>query len=511
MEICFTGVPKNKFVEINYPVFQNVIKFFEVSFLKVMPMGRIIMPNEIIREHYNKFTAEREKWLNRNRYYYKSKERFYQFLIPRSKRVLVIGCETGDLLASLKPSYGVGIDISEKMIDIARQKHKDYKFYTMDAQEKLPDEKFDYVVICGMVGELEDVQTFFNTLKTAGDEFTCYILDHYNALWEPLLKFGEAIKLRMPTPFQNWLQIDQISNLLDLCGFDILKTYRCFLFPFYIPVLSFFINSILINVPFLNRLSLLRYVVAKKVCTETHNYGISVVIPCRNEESNIKHVAERIPDMGRHVEIIFVDNGSTDHTADEIKKTIKDNPNRDIKLYVQPKIGKKNALIEGFDRAQQEVLMILDADLTVMPGDLEKFFNVINCGKAEFVNGSRMVYPQERQSMRYLNIIGNYIFGRIFSWVLKFSLTDTLCGTKGFLKKYWPEIKENEITSRGSLDKWGDFDLLFAAASFNLKMAEIPVRYKRRVYERSKMQHFRHGFKLLIMTFIAIKRFRINC
>ena len=467
------------------------------------------MPNEIIKQQYNRFSSQRGKWLKKNWYYYKVKEKIYRFMVPESKRVLVIGCENGDFLASLKPSYGIGVDISDKMINIARQRHPEYKFHCMDAQEQLPDEKFDYVIAFGMLGELNDVQKFFDNLKSAGDEFTRYIIDYYNSLWEPLLKLGEIIRCKMPISRQNWLQTGQINCLLDLSGFEVIKMRRQLLFPFYIPFLSFFINSIVINFPFVNRLSLMRLIITKKKSRETKKYGVSVIIPCRNEEGNVMEVVKKMPEMGTHTEIIFVDNGSTDRTADEINKAIGEYPQKDIKLYSQPKAGKKNAVIEGFDRAEQEVLMILDADLSTGPEDLVKFFNVVAEGKAEFVNGTRMVYPQQKEAMRYLNMLGNYLFGRIFSLILDFPLTDTLCGSKAILKRYWPDIKKSEIIGRKSLDQWGDFDLLFGAAFWNLKMVELPIRYKPRRCGLSKMKRFRNGSQLLLMSFSSFKRFKI--
>ena len=399
---------------------------------------------------------------NRNNLQYKTEEKFYRFTIPRSKRILVIGCGDGDLLASMEPSYGVGVDTDNRAIDAAQRDHPEYKFYAMDTGRELPFGKFDYVIVRGTADKINDPRILFNNLKAAGDEFTCYVISHYPGI------FGLD-------------RTDSVCDLLKLCGLETIKV---------------------------RGQRSLRFIFAKRDCPGIRDYGASVIVPCRNEEGNIMEAAKRIPVMGKHTEIIFVDNGSTDHTADEVRKAIKEYPQKDIKLYFQPEAGKKNAVAEGFDRASQEVLMILDADLSTAPEELVKFFGVVASGKAEFVNGTRMVYPRQKGAMRYLNALGNRAFARIFSYILDFPLTDTLCGVKVLLKRFWPDIKRSEISERKSLDRWGDFDLLFGAASWNLKMAEIPVHYMARIRGESKMGRFTYGFQLLRMSFISFKRFK---
>jgi glycosyltransferase involved in cell wall biosynthesis len=171
------------------------------------------------------------------------------------------------------------------------------------------------------------------------------------------------------------------------------------------------------------------------------NHTVSVIVPCRNEVGNVAAAVERIPDLGSHTEIIFCDDKSTDGTADEVRRLQQLYPDRDIKLYGGPGISKALNVRTGFDHARGDILMILDADLTTMPEELRYFYDVITSGKAEFVHGSRFVFPMEGEAMRPLNIAGNRFFSGIFPFLLGQRITDTLCGTKALWRLHWPAIR----------------------------------------------------------------------
>jgi glycosyltransferase involved in cell wall biosynthesis len=234
---------------------------------------------------------------------------------------------------------------------------------------------------------------------------------------------------------------------------------------------------------------------------------VSVIIPCRNERGNIDGAVRRLPSLGAHTEVIFVEGHSRDGTLEECHRVKAAYPERTISVLVQDGMGKGDAVRRGFAEAQGDVLMILDADLSVPPEELTKFFEAIVEGKGEFINGSRMVYPMERDAMRFLNYLGNKFFSRAFTYVLEQRLRDTLCGTKVL----WREDYEKIAAGRayfGEFDPFGDFDLLFGAAKLNLKIVEIPIHYRDRTYGTTQISRFRHGWLLLKMTVYAMRRIK---
>jgi glycosyltransferase involved in cell wall biosynthesis len=226
------------------------------------------------------------------------------------------------------------------------------------------------------------------------------------------------------------------------------------------------------------------------------------VIPCRNEKGNIEAAIQRLPNFGNHQEIIFVDGHSTDGTVEEIQRVIDTYRDRTIRFLAQDGQGKGDAVRKGFAAATGDILMILDADLTVPPEDLPKFYDAIVCGKGEFINGCRLVYPMEGQAMRFLNLLGNKFFSVAFSWLLNQPLKDTLCGTKVMFREDYLKLAANRHYF-GDFDPFGDFDLILGASKLNLKILEVPIRYRDRTYGSTKISRFQHGWLLLKMTFFA--------
>ena len=354
-------------------------------------------------------------------------------------------------------------------------------------------EKYDYVLFSDLVGHLTDVQKSFLELQKVSHSQTKVLLTYYNYLWGPVL----------PSSVQNWLSPADIENLLYLSGFEVVKKGEELLLPVYIPLLSTLVNHYLARLPLLRRFCLVNYFIARPIPKEGREYTVSVVIPARNEKGNVEAAVRRIPQLGRHTEIIFVEGGSADGTAEEIQRVIEKYPEKDIKFFRQPGRGKKDAVWEGFRHASGEVFMILDADLTVRPEDLSKFYDAIASGRGEFINGSRLVYPLERDSMRLLNILANKFFGLAFSWILGQRIKDTLCGTKVFFRKDYEKIMAGRKYF-GEFDPFGDFDLLFGAAKLGLKIVDLPVRYQARAYGETQISRWRHGWLLLKMTFFGL-------
>jgi SAM-dependent methyltransferase len=463
-----------------------------------------------LKEHFDAIASLRPKFKSRARYYYKSLENLMGFIIPRGKRVIEIGCGTGELLAAMEPSDGVGVDISGKMLDIARHKFPPLRFVEADAHQLDVDGTFDYVIMSDLVGNLEDVQLCFEQLHKITEPRSRVIVTHYNKLWYPVVSLAEWLGVKSSAGIQNWLSIGDLAGIMNLAGFEVVTSGRRFLCPYDIPLVGWFCNRILANLPLFNRLCLVQYIVARPKPVGSRGskeYSVSVIVPTLNEAGNMEGAVTRVPDMGSHVEMIFIDGHSTDGTVEKIHELMKLYPQRDIKFAYQSGKGKADAVFKGFDMATGEVLMILDSDLTAPPEDLPKFYDAIASGTGEFVNGCRLIYPMEDEAMRTLNYFANHTFGMIFTWLLGQRIKDTLCGTKVLLRKDYEQIKKNRKFF-GDFDPFGDFDLLFGAAKLNMKIVDIPVRYRNRVYGDIKIARFRHGLLLLRMCVFAARKIK---
>lgn len=464
-----------------------------------------------VKEHFNKFADKRDYWKKKSQYYHFLIENFYKFIIPKQKRVLEIGCGTGDLLKSIEPSYGVGIDIAENLIKIAKKKHSRFHFLQMDAQHINITEKFDYIILSDVIGNLEDIEKTFDELHKIANENTRVIINYYNTFWEPVLYLIERIGLKMPQPTQNWLSQHDIENLLSLANFEVVKKGAFILLPIKIPLISDFINKFIARLPIIKHLCLIQYSVSRQMPSiySDLDYSVSLIIPARNEAGNIEPIIRQIPNLGTKMEYIFIEGHSKDNTKEEIKRVVeKYKGKKEIYLVDQKNgVGKADAVRRGFNIAKNEICIIFDADLTVAPTDLPKFYNAVRTRKGELVQGSRLVYPMESQAMRFLNILGNKFFSLAFTWLLDQPIKDTLCGTKALFRENYERIRKNRYYF-GDFDPFGDYDLIFGSSKLNLKIIEIPIRYRARSYGKSNISRFTHGWLLLRMTLIAAKKLK---
>jgi SAM-dependent methyltransferase len=463
---------------------------------------------------WNKENSEAEgdllKWHRRNSYYYGWLERIYKFVVRPGSRVLHVGCDCGDLLAAVQPGYGVGIDGNEKAIALAKKRFPHLNFITAAPEEFQINGKFDYVLICNSLGDWQDIQQVLEKIRPLTDENTRIVVTYYNYLWEWVLRLGSSLGIRKPYPHQNWLPPQDISNLLNLANFNVIRTDSFVLFPKNIWLISSLFNYCLSLLPGFRAFNMVNLIIARPTAQpkQDKDLSVSVIAPCRNERGNIEDAIKRIPDMGRETEIIFIDGNSTDGTAEEVEAQIKKHPERKIRLIHQGTgKGKGDAVRKGFAAATGDVLVIQDTDLTAPPEDLPKFFAAIRDGKGEYINGSRLVYPMEKEAMRFLNLLANKFFGALFSWLLGQRFRDTLCGTKMIRKSDYEIIAANR-SYFGEFDPFGDFDLIFGAVKQNLKVIEVPVRYRARTYGETNISRFRHGWLLLKMSWIAFKKIK---
>lgn len=467
--------------------------------------------NDIIQDHFDKMASLRLAWKKKNEYYHSQIERLYKFIIPPRKKVLEIGAGTGELLASVNPSLGVGIDISEGMVKIAQKKFPEYSFITAKAEDIPLNEEFEYVILSDLIGNLEDVQKAFEELHKISTQESRIIITYYNYLWEPAIAFAERFGLKMTQPVQNWLTQKDIENLLYLSNLDIIKKGTYLLFPFSIPLISQFLNKYLVRLPIIRSLALVQYFVVRQRPNlySDKEYSISLVIPARNEEGNIERIVTEIPKLGKSTELVFVEGNSKDNTREKILQIIDKYKNKKNILFVDQKegIGKADAVRKGIIKASGDIIIIFDADITVSCDQISKFYHCLRLKKGELIQGSRLVYPMEKQAMGFLNVLGNKFFSLAFTWLLDQPIKDTLCGTKALFRNDYEKIAKMR-SYFGDFDPFGDFHLIFGASKLNLKIIEIPVRYKARTYGTTNISRFKHGLLLLKMTFFAARKIK---
>ena len=468
------------------------------------------------KEYFTKHSDNWVKYRKKRAYYWDSITKYCNYFIHQNSSVLEVGCGTGELLASVKSENRTGIDFCEPLIEKAKSTYPDIHFELMDAENITLKDKYDVIILSNLIGVLEDVEHVFKELNRVSHEKTRIIVTYYNRLWEPVIKLAETLRLKRKTPSQNWLSTHDISNLLYLAGFETYKHNRSMFIPYRIPLLSSFFNKFLSRLPLLNAFSLNQFVFARPFPTKLTKeemktkYSVSVVIPARNESGNIEEAINRVPQMGSFTEIIFVEGNSTDNTWDTIQEMYeKYKDKRPLQIMQQDGKGKGDAVRKGYSAAKGDILMILDADLTVAPEDLPKFYNAITSGKGEFINGVRLVYPMEKNAMRPLNTLGNYFFSSMFSWMLEMPVKDSLCGTKVMFRTDYIKLAENR-NFFGDFDPFGDFDLLFGAFKLNLKIIDLPIRYHERKYGDTNISRFRHGVILLRMVMFAAGKIKFR-
>jgi SAM-dependent methyltransferase len=456
--------------------------------------------------------GERRRWIEQHRFYYAEDWNYLRFLIPAGKRVLDLGCGAGDLLNALQPHEGIGIDFSPAMIERAKATHPHLKFMCGDV-EKIDEIKslegtFDFIVISDTIGALDDCLETFRALHRFCAPHTRIIAAYHSRFWEPIFFLYARIAGRPSDPPQNWLSAQDIANIFYLSDFDVIKQEWRILSPFRLFGIGRLINRFIAPLPLIRKLCLRSYVIGRPQPREKReSASTTVVVPCRNERGNIEPALKRMPQFCPDIEVLFVEGGSKDGTWEEIQRVIRLYPQFNVKAFRQDGVGKGDAVRKGFAEASRDILMILDADLTTPPEDLPKFYEALALDKGEFINGSRMVYPMEKQAMRFLNLLANYIFALLFTYLLNQRYTDTLCGTKAIWRRDYEELSANRYYF-GDFDPFGDFDLIFGVSKLNLKTAEVPIRYAAREYGETNISRFRHGLLLFRMAGFAFMKLK---
>ena len=481
--------------------------------------------------------AQRAAWKRRAAHYHATLSNICRRYVPPQGRVMELGCNTGDLLASLEPSLGVGLDISRRSLAVARSRYPRLHFVEGDAQAVPFDAPWDTIILADTLGYVDDVWQTLRSAHEAAMPDTQVIIINHNFVWRPALAFAEKVGLKMPVGLENWLGTPDIENLLRLTHFEAVERGQAMVSPIRLPLVGAWLDEVA-DRSLLRHLALVLYWVLRPLPRpQPKPLSCSVIVPCRNEAGNIEACVERVPAMGTHTELIFVDGASTDGTRERIREQMDQHrghkeivlidqlPRNDIAQIddtqdpllsaseqIPPdlmlSLGKGDAVRKGFAAAQGDVLMILDADLTVPPEELPKFYLGVAEGIAEFINGSRLVYPLEDEAMHFANLVGNKAFSVIFTWLLGQRIKDTLCGTKVLPKDAYERLAAGRAYF-GDFDPFGDFDLLFGAARLGLSLIEVPIRYRRRSYGASKVRVLSHGLLLARMSLIGFRRLKL--
>lgn len=431
----------------------------------------------------------------------------YRHLVPEGAKVLEVGCARGNLLSALKPMEGVGVDFCPEILEKSRAAHPQLEFILADAHElDLGPRTFDYIIVSELVNDLWDIQAMLAQLQPHCASHTRLIFNFYSHLWNIPLRVARRLGIATPNLPQNWLTRHDMANLLEISGFQPLREWEEVIVPLPMPLLSNFANRYLAKISPFRLLAMANFILARPLNKPIpKNPTVSVIVAARNESGHIEELMARIPEMGGGTEIIFVEGNSTDDTYEAIERSIATHPDRNCRLLKQPGKGKGDAVRTGFDVAKGDILMILDADITVPPEDLPRFYELMANGSAEFVNGVRLVYPMQDDAMRFANLVGNKFFSLAFSWLLGQPIRDTLCGTKVLWRSDYQRISDNR-SYFGDFDPFGDFDLLFGAARLNLKIMEVPIRYRARRYGETNISRWQHGWLLLKMVVFAARR-----
>ncbi|MBI9050458.1 MAG: glycosyltransferase [Anaerolineaceae bacterium] len=452
--------------------------------------------------------AKKQKKIDWSKQYHRRLKEVVRTIIPEASSMIEIGCGAGHLLAALKPAHGVGIDFSEQRIADAKKNYDQLNFMLADAH-KLPEinEKFDFVVLSDLVNDVWDVQTVLDQIRPLLHNQSRILINFYSRFWEIPLKIAQKIKVAKPVAAQNWLTVEDMENLLHLCDMELIRSWHEVLMPFRIPLLDGFFNRYLARFWPFNNFCMTNMMLARpKANPLKKDVSVSVVVAARNEAGNIRQIFERVPTMGTETEIVFVEGHSSDNTYEMIQETAKDFE-RPCQIFQQRGVGKGDAIRMGFQHAKGDILMILDADLTVPPEDLPRFYQAIMSGHGDFINGVRLVYPMQQEAMRFFNFLGNKFFSLAFSWLLGQSIKDTLCGTKVLWKLDYEKIAANR-SYFGDFDPFGDFDLIFGAVKQNARIIDLPIRYRERTYGSTNIERWKHGLLLLRMLRIAAKRIK---
>lgn len=446
------------------------------------------------RAFFDSLVPKRIRDAARHGEFYRDRVRWLSRIVPHDASVIDIGCGIGTVLSALPNTEKTGIDFSERMIEQARKNDTTSEYVVDDAEELRYAKTHEYVLLLDTINYLKDVQKAFENIRSnLCTDDTRVVITAFNFLWSPVFRIGEIFGYKTKFPAQNWLDLSDIRNLLEMSGFEVIETGGRMLCPVWIPLLSALCNRILASLPLLRRLCLVQTIIARPIAEPQKNFSVTVLSAMRNEKGNVASIVNAMPLMGISTEVLFIEGHSTDGTWEEIER-VRDAKRRTVTVrgLKQPGKGKADALHHGIRESTGDILIVYDGDFTVHPSELPKLYDALASGRAEFVNGSRLVYPMHGKAMPILNLLGNKTFSALFSWLFSQPIVDVLSPVKAFYRRDYARM-----TTR--MDPFGDFDLFFGAAKQHRRIRETPVHYLERTYGHTKMRPFRHAALLLRM------------
>lgn len=450
-------------------------------------------------------------WRAANPYYHARIKQYLQFMIPKGQSVLLIGCEDGALLTALRPKRGVGVENGERLLNCARIRNAQHKYIT--APDWMPniDERFDYVVINDTLDHADDVFCILQAIRTVCDPATRLIVIHPSPWCRPVSRPVGRPSGSASSALRNRLSASDLNVLLYGAGFETIGVQPKLYGSRRLLGLGWLANRLGGLLPFARRLATVQMIVARSTPSyiQDASKSATIVMAMRDEQENVEPLIRAIPEVGSHTQILIVEGHSRDGTREEIERVIEAYPEKDIRLLVQTGDGVGNAIHEGFTAAQGDVVILLEADRTSPPEDVRKVYDMIASGRADYVNGTRLMYPRERGAMPWVNMLGNRLFAAWTGWILRQPASDVLCGLKGIDGVQLQRLLEN-WGFLGVVDPFSDFELVFGAARLNLKICEVPTRYTRRQYGWTKARAFRDGWKLARVAARATGVFRFQ-
>jgi len=367
----------------------------------------------------------------------------------------------------------------------------------------------DVLILTDIFELSDDIYSTLKYIKEYLKEDGILILSSINPLWNLIVKILEKLRYKKPTVVKSYIKPNKIENVLSALSYTKIKNYNRIYFPYNLFGIGKALNFVFyIFLPFLN-LGIRNYLVYSNLNGSRKTMSKSILIPAKNEEGNLHELISRIPDFDSKFETIIICGPSKDNTLEKALQLKNLFLQKNIKVLEQSQNGKANAIWEGMENCNNDLIAILDSDLSVDPETLPFFFEIIENGYADFVNGTRLIYKMEKGAMRSLNKFGNRIFQFLISKLISVKLTDSLCGTKVFKKSNIDFIKkwQNNMIFK---DPFCDFDLIFSAAYSSKKIVEFPVHYRTRTYGTTNISRFRDGWKLLFYFFNSYFLFRTD-
>ena len=432
------------------------------------------------KQYYEKNSDSRLKFLEKKEFLFLEISKFINNCINNSKEVFLF-CAGNSIISQNIKSEKINI----KEINKDYEKNYDESVIYKKDFEKKDIENCDHLIIADIEHQNNPALNLLRLSNLINDDARIIILSK-NFFWMFIIKMLKFFFNFSPKQ-NNFLPSSYLTNLYSSCNLEIVRSEKIIALPIKIPFITSLFNKIF-RLPVLNWFCILNITILKKINTLSDNQDkkVSFIVPCKNEEKNIPLFKNQINNSNENFEFLFGDDNSSDQTRNEINKIKNEIKNKEIKFYEGPGICKAQNVYKGIEFANGQIIVIYDADLTVSFEDINFAINILNNSNADFINCTRMIYPQKEGAMKKFNFLGNSFFAFLFSVLFKKKITDTLCGTKIFYKKDWYKIKK-DISNWGAKDLWGDFDLLISAYKNNLKILEVPVTYFERSEGETKM------------------------